>query len=315
MRKIIVTGATGFIGVHLVCHLLKKGYIVYAVVRPASRNLKRLPKHSRLKVIELDSDKIERLPDHVKNADAFYHLAWEGIRVPYRDDFSLQRKNYKNALKAINAAIQMKCNIFIGTGSQAEYGVTNGPVDEKYPCHPVSFYGKEKLRACHELEKTAKENRIRFIWLRIFSVYGRYDSANSLIMSSINKMRINAVLELTECKQNWDYIYVGDVAEAMVRFLEKKCPDGVYNVASGQIYPLRDYVEKLYAILKSRSIIKYGVLPYGENGVVSLEPVVDKINQELGWKAETPFELGVWKILNEDEDYLNEDDKYIDTNL
>lgn len=112
MKKVIVTGATSFIGVHLVKEWLKNDCDIFAVARPQSKNLNRLPKADRVHILECDMADYDMLAQKIGLADYFYHLSWEGARLPYRDDEMIQRKNYECALKAMNAARDMDCSFF-----------------------------------------------------------------------------------------------------------------------------------------------------------------------------------------------------------
>jgi UDP-glucose 4-epimerase len=299
MKNVLVTGATSFIGVHIIKEYLKNNCKIIAVVRPNSKNLNRLPKSEFLKIIEVDIDKIQDIVDKVedKKLDIFYHLAWEGARVPYRDDAVLQNENYKSAINAMSVAIQLGCNIFVGTGSQAEYGKCIGKVDENYPTSPVTEYGKAKLKAYETLKEMAKENNMKFIWTRIFSVYGVYDYQGTLVMSALDKMKRNENIPLTQCIQNWDFIYVEDVAKIMYLLANISCMDGVYNIASGESRQLKDFVIDMKKICNSKSELQFGVVPYNSEGVVSFEPVIDKIKQNLGWSCEVGFEDGIKRII------------------
>lgn len=297
MKKVVITGATGFIGVHIVKRFLMDGVWVYAVVRPKSPNKKRLPENSNMHYIELEMDDIGQLAEKVPvSIDCFIHLAWEGTRAPYRDDKALQKRNVLHAIKAMEAAKQLNVSCFIGCGSQAEYGICSGRVDETYQCKPVTEYGKAKYRACNELKKMAEAWGIRFIWTRIFSVYGRYDYPGTLIMSCLDKMLKNEPVRVTECIQLWDYVYVGDVADAFVKLLESVSAEGIYNVASGSTRLLKEYIEQMKRITGSQSIIEYGALPYGKEGPISLNPVVSKL-EKAGWSAVTSFEKGIQQLL------------------
>lgn len=298
MKKIVVTGATSFIGVHLIEKLLDGETKIIAIVRPNSPNITRLPAHEDLEIVELEIQEMKLIGNKISGEiDAFYHLAWEGARAPYRDDKELQEKNYFGAIDAMKAALALKVKVFVGSGSQAEYGKFNGKVNEEYPCNPITEYGKAKYEAYCNLSKIAEENHIKFIWTRIFSVYGKYDFSGTLVMSSIDKMRRHENMQMTECIQNWDFVFVEDVAEALVRFIMVDCESGVYNVASGIAKPLKDFVEELKSILESRSGIEYGKIPYAKEGPVSFEPEVIKMESALQWKANTSFRDGIKKIL------------------
>lgn len=303
MIKVVVTGATSFIGVHIIKEYLKNNCEVIAVVRPNSKNLYRLPENNLLTIVEIDMENIEELIEKFENnkIDVFYHLAWEGVRVPYRDDAILQNENYICAVKAMKAAKGLGCDIFIGSGSQAEYGKCIGKIDENYPTAPVTEYGKAKLKTYEKLKILAKENNIKFIWVRVFSVYGIYDYQGTLVMSALEKMKRNESIPLTQCLQNWDFIHVEDAAQAMYLLAKAPCSDGVYNLASGESRQLKEFVIAMKRICNSQSKLEFGEVPYNSEGIVSFQPIVDKIKQNLGWSCKVSFEEGIKSIL----DFLN----------
>lgn len=299
MKNVIITGATSFIGVHLIKEYLKNNCKVIAVVRPNSKNLSRLPESDLLKVVELPMEKIEDILRNVANeqTDIFYHLAWEGVRAPYRDDAILQNNNYDCAVKAMNVAKELGCRVFIGSGSQAEYGKCVGKIDENYKTKPITEYGKAKLKAYETLKLMAEENNMKFIWTRIFSVYGTYDYSGTLVMSALDKMKKNENIPLTECIQNWDFIYVEDAAKIMYLLGNASCMEGVYNIASGESKQLKEFVMDMKRICNSKSELQFGAVSYSSEGVVSFEPAIEKLKQNLGYTCEISFEEGIRKIL------------------
>lgn len=296
MKKIVITGATSFIGVHLIKEWIKEPCEIFAIVRPNSFNITRLPQDEKIHIIEREMSEYDNLIYDIKEADCFYHLAWEGGRSPYRDDAELQKKNYVCSLKAFDSAVSMGCTFFLGSGSQAEYGSINGLADENYPCSPNTEYGKEKLHTYQTLSAKAKDSGIRFIWMRIFSIYGKYDYSKTLVMSVIDKMKKNKPVELTFCTQLWDYLNVEDAARAMKKFVLSNCDNGVYNVASGDYKPLREFVEIIKEVTGSRSKVRFGAVEYGANEPVNLTPDVRKIKNALSWAPEIEFKEGIKKI-------------------
>ncbi len=299
MKNVLITGATSFIGVHLINECINNNCRVIAVVRPNSEKIIRLPKSNLITIIETDMEEIEDLVDKIRDVkiDVFYHLAWDGVRGDYRNDATLQNKNYICAISAMNVAKQLGCRGFVGTGSQAEYGTCVGSIDESYPTNPVTEYGKAKLKTYKTLKAIAKENNIKFFWARIFSVYGLYDYEGTLIMSALNKMKKNEAVQLTECTQNWDFIYVEDVARIMYLIPNINCEDGIYNIASGETRKLKDFVIAMKEVSKSASELQFGAIPYSSEGRTSFEPSVDKLKQNLGWASRITFEDGINDIL------------------
>ena len=298
MKKIVITGATGFIGIHLIEQWLEKDSEIYAVIRPHSKNANRIPKNDHIHVIELPMEEYDQLPMVINSADYFYHLAWEGARAPFRDDAAMQKNNYDCALQAYEVAKKLGCTFFLGSGSQAEYGSTTGIVDEGYPCNPTTEYGKQKMNASKELLKRAESDGVKLIWTRIFSIYGPYDFKDTLVMLSIDKMLRDEPIEMTEATQLWDYLYVSDATAAMVLLAEKDCDNGVYNIASGDYKPLRSFVEEIKRIINSKSELRFGVVPFGPHGPVNLTPDSSKI-KALGWRPAVDFDEGIKAVISE----------------
>ena len=297
MKRVVITGATSFIGISLIEEWLKEACEIYAVVRPNSSNLSRIPMDKKINIVEREMAEYDRLSDDILYADFFYHLAWMGTRAPYRDDKITQEKNFFCTLKAFESAVEMGCSFFLGAGSQAEYGTTNGLVNEEHPCHPDSEYGKEKLRAYRNLSVKTGEMDIRFIWIRIFSVYGRYDYPGTLVMTAIDKMKKNMPMEMTLCTQLWDYLNVVDAARAMKLFALRECENGVYNLASGEYKPLKDFVEEIKKVINSKSELLFGAIEYGLSVPVNLVPDVKKIKEALQWQPEIGFSEGIKNMI------------------
>ncbi|MBQ7529355.1 NAD(P)-dependent oxidoreductase [bacterium] len=296
MKIIVITGATSFIGLHLLQTWLQEDCLICAVVRKGSKKIDLLPKNDKLQCLELNMDEYDKLPQLISQADYFYHLAWEGTRAPLRDNAEMQQHNYECSLKAFRVAVKLGCQYFVGSGSQAEYGKMDGIVTENSACNPSTEYGIYKLKTCEMLGNLAQKEQIHFIWTRIFSLYGPHDDPRTLISSCIKKMLNNEESPMTQCSQLWDFLYVGDAALAMKHLVLQKCESGVYNLASGKILPLKDFVIKLKDILGSSSELRFGAIPYGPSGPVDLKPDVRKILQ-TGWSAQTDFKEGILKTV------------------
>jgi len=299
VKKIVITGATSFIGIHLIYEWLKNNAEIYAIIRPNSKNRYRIPSNNNIHIIELSMDEYKEIPTRIKNADYFYHLAWEGARAPYRDDKMLQEHNYICSKVAMNAAYKIGCQLFLGSGSQAEYGKMGKLVNEEIACMPNTQYGIYKLKTCNELMALSTQYHMRFIWIRIFSIYGKYDYSQTLISTCISKMKNNESIELTESIQLWDFLYVGDAASAMVMFANKTCKNGIYNLASGDIRPLKEYIVEMRDILHSKSELRFGAVSYGTTGPVNLQPDVQKVKNELNWAPQISFSEGILRTVAE----------------
>lgn len=312
----MITGATGFIGTHLIERLLKENANIYAVVRPNSPHINRLP--ANINIINLEIEQITKLKDILKvEIDCFYHLCWNGIRKPLRDDYAIQKKNYDISLQALNTALHLNTKAFIATGSQAEYGSIKGVISEDTICCPDTAYGIYKKRTYDMLSKLARDNHIKFIWGRVFSAYGEYDYENSLIMYVIDCLLRNKPIELTACEQQWDYVYVKDVADAMTLLWKTHCPSGCYNIAYGKSKTLREYIESIMEEFPiNENSVLFGAIPYGKTGALSIQPTISKLSSTLNWKPDTDFKKGIRKTIQfKEQEEKNENNQHTDTNL
>ena len=300
MSKIVVTGATSFIGAPHVKKLEKCGHFIYAVIRPNSKNIDSIIKSENVIIVECDMSNYDKLFDLIgSNCDAFYHIAWNGTRVPERDNYDIQFDNYKNSIKAFNAALKLGCSHFYSIGSQAEYGTCRGVVDENYTPSPKTEYGKAKLQTYKDLSKMSLNNNIKFGWIRLFSAYGMNDYSNSLVSFCIKKMTRNEDVELTTGTQNWNYIFIDDVVNILYRlFIFDTFKNEVFNVCSDDNRILKDYIIEMKTILKSTSKLLFGAKNYNNSeGIVSFIPSNKKVKDYLKYDKYVSFSNGICKIL------------------
>jgi len=296
--KVVVTGATSFIGTRLVKKLIRADFDVYAVIRKGSSNKNKLVSCKGVNIFELNMDEIDQLPEKITNCDVFFHLAWDGTRGQTRDDATLQQSNYLYSIKALEVAGRLGCKIFLSAGSQAEYGVNDRLVSEDTTCYPKTEYGKAKLNFFIDASSYCKLNKISFKEPRFFSLYGPNDFEGTLIISTIKKMLNNEPVELTECVQMWNFLYIDDAIDGLLKLITTKCKDGPYNFGSNDTRQLKSFINEIYQITKSHSKLLFGVLPYHNLGMVSIQPDNSKLKNETGWLPKTSFADGILKVIN-----------------
>ena len=299
MKKVLITGATSFIGVSLIKHLLPLKYEIYAMLRPDSPNISRLREFNNIKSIYLDMEEISKLQSFIKEIDICVHLAWNGTRANGRLDENLQHKNYLSSIELYEVVKKLGCGTFLGIGSQAEYGVCKDLITENTLTSPNTSYGRYKLKTCNDIMVLCRDNGIRFIWGRVFSIYGKGDNENTLIMSTIRRMLKNENINMTEGTQFWNYLYVEDLAKLLVILMKNEDANGIYNLASDDTRTLREYILELKSILKSESKINFGVIPYGKEGKVSMKPSIHKLKSILRKYKFIKFKDGINSIISQ----------------
>lgn len=276
--KFFITGASSFIGVELCRYLADNGHQVIAMSRKENEQLNAITAGGHLQVFYADMQTLAEKAKDVK-ADVFIHLAWAGALLGQRDNQELQEGNIRFSLDCVELSKRMGCQLYVDAGSQAEYGIVPGVITEDTECHPVTAYGKAKLQMYHKTCELTRQLGLKYIHLRILSVYGENDHPNTLISSSLRKLRNNEPIEMRSGGQKWNYVYVKDAARqigelAFYAVAKDDFRQEVYNIASEDTRLLKDFVITMKVICGSQSELKFG--GYDKEKDVNLEPDVRK---------------------------------------
>lgn len=298
VKKAIITGATGAVGTALIKELIEHNVEVLVLCRKDSLRIGNIPVHSLVKMKDCSLDQLSSLEnDTGKTFDVFYHFGWAGTTGAARNDMPLQSLNIGYALDAVDLAARFGCRVFIGAGSQAEYGRHECVLKPDTPCFPEDGYGMAKLCAGQMTRVHAQQLDIRHIWVRILSVYGPNDSSQSLIMSVIHELRQGNIPHCTKGEQIWDYLYSGDAAQAF-RLLGEQGKNGkIYVLGSGRARPLSEYIYKIRDLVAPNSDVALGALPYRPNQIMHLQADISDLKCDVGWEATTDFSNGIFNML------------------
>ena len=299
MKRAIITGATGAIGTALLNELIRNNVEVLVLVRSGSKRKNNIPNSSLVSVADCgmnDYSTMENLSD--KEYDVFYHFAWAGTAGSGRNDMYLQNQNVQYSLDAVGLAKRFGCKRFIGAGSQAEYGRYEGVLKPDTPVFPEMGYGYAKLCAGQMTRDYAHQLDMEHIWVRILSVYGPNDGAQSMVMSTINKLLEGEIPEFTKGEQMWDYLYSGDAAKAFHLLGDKGIDGKTYVLGSGSARPLADYIRDIRDAVNPEMDIKLGAIPYSDKQVMYLKADTGEIESDADWKAETLFKDGILRTVS-----------------
>lgn len=294
IRSAVITGPTGAIGTALCRELAANGIRVYAVCRPASSRLSAVPRHPLIQTVECDISNMAALPSCVAGgADAFYHFAWAKTTGAGRNDMPAQIDNIRYTVDAANAAAALGCKVFVGAGSQAEYGRVEGILKPETPCFPENGYGMAKLCAGQMSRVECAKLGLDHIWTRILSVYGPGDGAGSMVSGVIRQLLAGEKPALTAGVQLWDYLYAGDAAKAF-RLLAQSGGNGkIYPLGGGKAIPLKSYIEEIRNAIDPALPLGFGEIPYGPLQVMHLEADISALQTDTGYTPETDFTTGI----------------------
>lgn len=296
VRSAVVTGPTGAIGVALCKLLASQGVRVWAVVRPGSPRVTALSGIQSVTLISCDISKLGQLPELLgggATVDAFFHLAWTYTVGAGRNDMEAQVRNIAHTLDACRVAVALGCSVFVGAGSQAEYGRHEVPLAPNTPCFPENGYGMAKLCAGQMSRELCHQLGVAHVWSRILSVYGPHDGVGSMISSVIRALLAGERPALTAGMQKWDYLYASDAARAL--WLMALCGhDGaVYPLGSGDARSLRSYIEELRDAIDPALPLGMGELPYGPQQVMRLQADISTLTRDTGFVPEVDFSTGI----------------------
>lgn len=294
MKRVMITGASGPLGIVLIQECIKHGVEVIAIVRPDSPRREEVPKHSLVKLVEWDIQRIAELSKKLsEKIDVCFHLAWTHTGDEGRNNPILQAENINNTLHAAECAKALGCSAFIGAGSQAEYGILNRKIDEKTLEQPVTLYGITKLAAGRLVQEYCRQQKMRCNWVRIFSVYGPYENSYIFTAYIIQTLLRGEKPVLTACEQNWDFLYCKDAVRALYLIAEKAEESGVYCLGSGRSCKMKDMVSLIQKEINTQMTIEYGKKPYGEKQIMNLEADIRKLTKDTGFVPEYTLEQGI----------------------
>jgi nucleoside-diphosphate-sugar epimerase len=293
-KRVFITGATGFVGSHLLRHLVNSGDTVAVLIRPESDPWRIADLLNRIEPItgRLSEPAALRQPLADFKPDVVYHLGWYGSGPEGRDDPRQLTENVSDACTMVGLAADSGASAWVGLGSQAEYGPTGAVLNESTPTKPATQYGAAKLSAGKLTRDLCAERSMRHVWLRLVTAYGPADQPFYLIPHIILGLLRGKRPALTEGHQPGDYLYVADACAAIrAAGLTEECA-GTYVLASGQHRPVRDVALTLRDIIDPRLEIGLGevvpsVPPIGLRG----DPRA--LKAVTGWAPAVPLEAGL----------------------
>lgn len=298
MKNAVVTGATGMLGLALMRKLSDEGYYIYAVARPGSERILNIPKQSNIKIIECDLKDIRSLSNIItEECNLFFHFAWEGTYGRARNDMDMQIADIQAAADAAETAHNLGCKVFLGAGSQAEYGRCEKKLSPDLPARPENGYGIAKLCAGQMTRVICERYGIKHIWCRIISTYGPYDGMQTMVMSGIAKMLGGERPSYTAGEQIWDYLYCDDAANAFYLAAAKGKHGSVYCIGSGEARKMKDYIFAVRDAINPELEVGLGEIPYFENQVMYLCADISSLTNDTGFVPKYSFEDGIKKTV------------------
>ncbi|MDZ7263417.1 MAG: NAD(P)-dependent oxidoreductase [candidate division KSB1 bacterium] len=261
--KILVTGATGFIGNYVIRELLAQGHEIIATSRSESK-AQSCDWYRRVKYISYDvNDRTGQLLELFDKPEQLIHLAWEGL-PNYQALYHIER-NLWNHYWFLKSLIEAGLKRITVAGTCFEYGMQFGPLKEDTETRPTTAYGLAKDTLRKLIQQLQPNYKFDLKWLRLFYLYGPGQHSQSLMaqLEAALDKRIPS-FRMSAGEQLRDYLPVSEVARRLVRIALQDRISGVINCCSGQPISVRklveDYIQKRGAQIK----LELGFYPYPE---------------------------------------------------
>ncbi|MHB1304798.1 MAG: NAD-dependent epimerase/dehydratase family protein [Acidiphilium sp.] len=293
--RLFVTGVGGFVGAAVVHAALLAGHEVFGTIRPGGNLARVRAIGSGFQALELDMRDREAVISALAaiRPEVLIHSAWGGVTSQSRGGLSQVTNNIDAACHLLIAGAAVGLKKFVGIGSQSEYGLLAGRVDERHLPEPTSLYGAAKLSVLHLTQQLSAQAGTSFAWLRLFATYGPGDNPNWLIPSLINQMLAGVRPRTTEAIQLWDYLYIDDVATGILAVATHSGAAGVFNLGSGQPIAVRMIVERIRDRVAPGLDLVFGEVPYSPSQIWHMEADVSRLKNATGWAPAVDLSSGL----------------------
>jgi nucleoside-diphosphate-sugar epimerase len=297
MKRVILTGGTGFVGANLARHLIHDGHDVHLLVRQSGTPWRIAEIRDTVRLHEVELADAERVLQAVSDIrpDWVFHLAAHGA---YSSQTSLQTMVQANIMGTINlmrACLNTGFEAFINTGSSSEYGYKDHAPSELEWLDPNSHYAITKAFGTHFCRYTAQRYQVPILTLRLYSVFGPYEEPTRLLPTLILHGFDGVLPPLVHPDNSRDFVYIDDVMDAYVCAASQAthAPAGaVYNVGTGVQTSLREVVDVARRLLPIRGEPDWDSMPNRPWDTDVWIANGRRIRDELGWQPQRTFEQG-----------------------
>ncbi len=297
MKKAIVTGANGFVGSALVKELIGRDVQVIALDREGCSG--NLPENDLVRFVPCDLAEMASLKDKVadRDIDVFYHFAWVGSAGPARADTALQLQNAQWTIDSLRVAKELSCARFVAAGSIMEHETLAAAYKDGNHPGLGYIYGGGKLIAHVMSMSVAADIGIDLVWAEITNAYGVGELSPRFVNTTIRKIIHGEPLQFTAGTQNYDFVYIDDVARAFYLIGENGKSFCEYLIGSSQAKPLREFILEMKAAVAPEREFIFGDVPFTGTNLPLEKFDCSKTERDTGFRAQVSFGEGVRRTM------------------
>ena len=294
MKKILLTGCNGFVGRHVVKELTKAGYDVVGLDIGDSKHpdLCGISNFSYTKGSFGDVVCLETLLA-VSHFDTVFHFAWRGSAGPERSDEKIQLGNALETAGLLRVAAKHGVKRFVMAGSIMEFEVNQVTYEQGSKPGLAYIYGSGKSIAHEICKPIANALGVDLVWGYITNAYGVGEIAPRFLNTTLRKIKNRERTEFTSATQNYDFIYVEDVAMAFRLLGEKGLANKGYMIGSGEAAPLKSFIVRMFETVCPERKPVFGDIPYtGCNTPIEVFSI-SEIQRDCDFVPTVSFEEGI----------------------
>ena len=294
MKKVIVTGANGFIGTALCRELFNQVISVIAVVRNEEENISNIENLKGLRVVYSDLSDFKKLHKKIsdRDVDVLYHLAWVGSAGSLRGNSEVQFNNIRYTCDTVEACSKMNCKRFVFASSIMEYEIEALMATDATP-GINTLYSSAKVSADYMARTIAGSLEVDYIRAVISNIYGPGELSPRLVNTSIRKLLKGEHCAFSAGEQTYDFIYIDDAAKTFVAIGEKGVTNRTYYIGSQNPKPLKDFLCELRDQVDPNIEIGLGEIPFNGVSLTYDEFNVYAVKEDTGFVPTVSFAEGI----------------------
>jgi nucleoside-diphosphate-sugar epimerase len=289
-NRVLITGATGFIGSHLTERLIREGFEV-GILKRENSDVWRI-KNLSDKIVAFDVDlrdtqEVSKAVSHFRPEVIFHLATYYAVEHKPHEIPLMVDTNVLGTINLLEASKESMVKLFVNTSSCFVYKESENKLRENADLSPLNLYALTKIQAEQACSFYAEEYGLKTITFRLFPPYGPADHERRLIPYVIKSLFDGERLKMTTGEQRWDFVYVDDIIDAYFKLLNiPNLPEKheIFNIGTGNVVSVREVVSRIKKIIGSELELEWGAIPHRKNEVWFTSADISKTENFLKWQ-------------------------------